>query len=299
MILVSNLTKTFETHEALSAVGLSVSSGCVYGLVGTNGAGKSTLLRTVSGIYAPKSGAVTLDGKEIFDNPECKSKIVLVPDDLYFPTGASIKEMADLYRRSYPSWNQEKFEKLCTTFPLGINKKINTFSKGMKRQAAIILALAREPDYLLLDEAFDGLDPVIRVAVRKLIYDEVAARNMSVLISSHNLRELEDICDHIVILHAGRMLLEREMDDLKTSYCKVQMAFNPMPAEFDLGDLNILSKEVQGSIVQLLVKGDEASTVERLQALNPLVLDCVSLTLEEVFISEMEAIGYDYNHIIF
>lgn len=206
MIITRNLTKLFDRYEAVSNLSLEIQPGCIYGLVGTNGAGKSTLLRTLAGIYRPSSGEALLDDHPIFDHVPAKSRIVLVPDDLWFFAGATLSEMAAFYRACYPGWNEEKYRRLLTAFPLLPDKKLSGFSKGMRRQAALILALCREPDYLLLDEAFDGLDPVIRLAARKLIADEVSGRGMTALISSHNLRELEDLCDHVAILHEGRLL---------------------------------------------------------------------------------------------
>ena len=215
MIITRNLTKLFDRYEAVSNLSLEIQPGCIYGLVGTNGAGKSTLLRTLAGIYRPSSGEALLDDHPIFDHVPAKSRIVLVPDDLWFFAGATLSEMAAFYRACYPGWNEEKYHRLLTAFPLLPDKKLSGFSKGMRRQAALILALCREPDYLLLDEAFDGLDPVIRLAARKLIADEVSGRGMTALISSHNLRELEDLCDHVAILHEGRLLMTREMDNLR------------------------------------------------------------------------------------
>ena len=299
MITTRNLTKLFDRYEAVSNLSLEIQPGCIYGLVGTNGAGKSTLLRTLAGIYRPSSGEALLDGAPIFDNVSAKATIVLVPDDLWFFAGSTLGEMAAFYRACYPSWNEEKFRRLLTAFPLLPDKKLTGFSKGMRRQAALMLALSREPDYLLLDEAFDGLDPVIRMAARKLIADEVSGRNMTALISSHNLRELEDLCDHVTILHEGRLLMTREMDNLRTSYCKVQTAFRNPPEQLDLPGLEILRTERVGSVWSLLVRGSEEEVTAALQPLDPLILDCIPLTLEEVFISEMEAVGYDYNHIIF
>lgn len=234
MIITRNLTKLFDRYEAVSNLSLEIQPGCIYGLVGTNGAGKSTLLRTLAGIYRPSSGEALLDDHPIFDHVPAKSRIVLVPDDLWFFAGATLSEMAAFYRACYPGWNEEKYRRLLTAFPLLPDKKLSGFSKGMRRQAALILALCREPDYLLLDEAFDGLDPVIRLAARKLIADEVSGRGMTALISSHNLRELEDLCDHVAILHEGRLLMTREMDNLRTSYCKVQTAFKPAVETLDL-----------------------------------------------------------------
>lgn len=299
MITTQNLTKLFDRYEAVSNLSLEIQPGCIYGLVGTNGAGKSTLLRTLAGIYRPSSGEALLDGSPIFDSVSAKSRIVLVPDDLWFFAGTTLAEMAAFYRGSYPDWNEEKFRRLLAAFPLQPDKKLSGFSKGMRRQAALILALCRDPDYLLLDEAFDGLDPVIRLAARKLIADEVSGRGMTALISSHNLRELEDLCDHVAILHKGQLLMTREMDNLRTSYCKVQTAFRPAVETLDLPGLSVLRTERVGSVWTLLVRGSEEEVFAALRPLNPVILDCISLTLEEVFISEMEAVGYDYNHIIF
>ena len=299
MIITRNLTKLFDRYEAVSNLTLEIQPGCIYGLVGTNGAGKSTLLRTLAGIYRPSSGDALLDDSPIFDSVSAKSRIVLVPDDLWFFAGATLSEMAAFFRDCYPGWNEEKFRRLLTAFPLAPDKKLSGFSKGMRRQAALILALCRDPDYLLLDEAFDGLDPVIRMAARKLIADEVSGRDMTALISSHNLRELEDLCDHVAILHEGRLLMTREMDNLRTSYCKVQTAFRTPVETLELPGLAVLRTERLGSVWTLLVRGSEEEVFEALRPLDPVILDCISLTLEEVFISEMEAVGYDYNHIIF
>ena len=257
MITTQNLTKLFDRYEAVSNLSLEIQPGCIYGLVGTNGAGKSTLLRTLAGIYRPSAGEALLDGSPIFDSVYAKSRIVLVPDDLWFFAGTTLAEMAAFYRGSYPNWNEAKFRRLLAAFPLQPDKKLSGFSKGMRRQAALILALSRDPDYLLLDEAFDGLDPVIRLATRKLIADEVSGRGMTALISSHNLRELEDLCDHVAILHKGQLLMTREMDNLRTSYCKVQTAFRPAVETLDLPELSVLRTERVGSVWTLLVRGSE------------------------------------------
>lgn len=271
MITTQNLTKLFDRYEAVSNLSLEIQPGCIYGLVGTNGAGKSTLLRTLAGIYRPSAGEVLLDGSPIFDSVSAKSRIVLVPDDLWFFAGTTLAEMAAFYRGSYPNWNEEKFRRLLAAFPLQPDKKLSGFSKGMRRQAALILALSRDPDYLLLDEAFDGLDPVIRLATRKLIADEVSGRGMTALISSHNLRELEDLCDHVAILHKGQLLMTREMDNLRTSYCKVQTAFRPAVETLDLPELSVLRTERVGSVWTLLVRGSEEEVFAALQPLNPVI----------------------------
>ena len=271
MITTQNLTKLFDRYEAVSNLSLEIQPGCIYGLVGTNGAGKSTLLRTLAGIYRPSAGEVLLDGSPIFDSVSAKSRIVLVPDDLWFFAGTTLAEMAAFYRGSYPNWNEEKFRRLLAAFPLQPDKKLSGFSKGMRRQAALILALSRDPDYLLLDEAFDGLDPVIRLATRKLIADEVSGRGMPALLSSHNLRELEDLCDHVAILHKGQLLMTREMDNLRTSYCKVQTAFRPAVETLDLPELSVLRTERVGSVWTLLVRGSEEEVFAALQPLNPVI----------------------------
>ncbi len=299
MIQATGLVKKFDDYAALDHLDLEIKKASVYGLVGTNGAGKSTLLRTIAGIYQADSGMVSLDGVDVYEQVNIKSRIFLVADDLYFLPGATLTEMAKFYSVLYPSWSWEKYQKLCQAFPIGDKKKINTFSKGMKRQAAIILALSVQPELLLLDEAFDGLDPVIRLAVRKLIADEVASREMTVIISSHNLRELEDLCDHVAILHQGKLLLEKELDDLRLGFCKIQAAFKPALDLSQLSQIEILHQESQGSVIQLIVRGNREDVVPYLESFKPLILDCVPLTLEEVFIHEMEVVGYDYNNILF
>ena len=300
MIEAKSLVKKFEDYPALNGLTTPIEPGWIYGLVGTNGSGKSTFMRTIAGVYQPDEGSLQIQGADVFENIHVKDKVLFVPDDMFFLPQSTLADMAALYQGIYSGWSQDKYQELVKRFPISDKKKINTFSKGMKRQAAIILAIAAQPDYLLLDEAFDGLDPVIRVAVRKLIADEVASRGMSVLIASHNLRELEDFCDHIGILHQGKLLLERELDDLKGEFCKVQAAFKPMVDIDTLKEkLEILSIEMNGSIVNLIVRGSREEVLEKINHFNPLIADSMPLSLEEVFIYEMEAVGYDYNNIIF
>lgn len=299
MIKVDNITKTFEKYNALDSFSLSVGKGKIYGLVGTNGAGKSTLLRILAGVYKQDGGGIFFDDENIFENVSIKSRIFLVPDDLYFLPGSDLTEMGRFYAGIYSGWSWERFEQLVHLLPIHPKKKIRTFSKGMMRQSAIILALSARPDLLLLDEAFDGIDPVIRVAVRKLISDDVSARGMTVIISSHNLREIEDFCESITIMHKGKLLVNKEIDELKTDFCKVQVAFNP-PLELSaLSELKILSSSKEGSIHMLIIEGAREDILTYLRSFNPVVLDCVPLSLEEVFIHEMEVVGYDYNNILF
>ena len=300
MIAAKNFTKVFEDKTAVDNLNISIEKGRIYGLVGTNGSGKSTFLRTVSGVYYADGGTVTVDGEEVYENVSAKSKVFFVSDDMYFLPHSSIEDMSRLYRQIYPSWNQQKYEELTSKFPLDKNKKVKNFSKGMKRQAAIILALSCQPQYLLLDEAFDGLDPVIRVAVRKLIAEEVAERQMTVIISSHNLRELEDFCDMVGILHNGRLMMQHSMDAISDRFCKAQVVVDKNSNVLDnLQDARVLSVKKSGSIytVACAMSCDEAEKF--LSRFNPVFMDYIPLTLEEVFVYEMEAIGYDTNNIIF
>lgn len=299
MILADNITKRFENHTALDHVTMKIERGCIYGLVGTNGSGKSTMLRLISGVYRANEGAVSIDGKPVFENPEQKEKVFFVSDDLFFPPQATLDIMADFYRAAYPNWSNDRYKKLCELFPIGRSKKISTFSKGMRRQAALILALASSPEYLLLDEAFDGLDPVIRHAVRRIISDMMSEYNITVVISSHNLRELEDFCDKVGLLHNGVLRLECDMDKIQLGFCKLQAAFRPMPKELEINGMRVLSREIRGSVATIVCAAGSEEAIAAVSKLSPLFCEAVPLTLEEVFIYEMEALGYDYSKIIF
>lgn len=299
MITSQALVKKFDHFTALDNLDATIENGSIYGLIGSNGSGKSTFLRLASGIYKPDGGNITIDGVPIYENTELKNRILFVPDDLYFFQSANILEMGSFYKRLYSSWSDERFRKLCDIFPLDTKKKINTFSKGMKRQSALIFALSAQPDYLYLDEAFDGLDPVIRVTIRRLLAEDIANRGMSVIISSHNLRELEDMCDHIGLLHQGKILFQRDIDELKLGFSKVQVAFAPGFNPEQLNKLEILQMSTQGSLYRLIAKGSADEILSYLNTLSPIFAESIPLTLEEVFIHEMEAVGYDYNNIVF
>lgn len=299
MILADNITKRFEKHTALDKVTMKIERGCIYGLVGTNGSGKSTMLRLISGVYRPDGGRVLIDDNPVFENPEQKAKVFFVSDDLYFPSQATLDMMAEFYKAAYSKWSDKRYQKLCELFPIGQKRKISTFSKGMRRQAALILALASSPEYLLLDEAFDGLDPVIRHAVRRIISDMISEYNITVIISSHNLRELEDFCDKVGLLHNGVLRLECDMDKIQLGFCKLQAAFRPMPAELDIKGVRVITKEIRGSVATIVCAAGSQEAIKAVSELSPLFCEAVSLTLEEVFIYEMEALGYDYSKIIF
>jgi ABC-2 type transport system ATP-binding protein len=293
MIELRNLSKDFDGNKVLKEISLEFSEGSVYGLVGANGAGKSTMLRIISGIYKQSDGEVKLDGEEIYDNLEAKKNIAFVPDDLFFLPQADLRRMADLYASSYESFDRERFEYLVGAFGLSKKKKISTFSKGMKRQAASILALSTRAKYILLDETFDGLDPVMRNLLKKEIYADVADNGTCVVITSHSLRELEDTCDRLALLFQGGVIFESDINDLQTSLVKVQIAFdNPNFGREKFNDIDYLDYEKHGSVAKLIVRGDREEIRSRLSELDPLILDVLSLSLEEIFIYELSSRGY-------
>ncbi len=299
MIEVKNLKKCFENVTALEQVNLTVESGRILGVVGSNGAGKSTLLRVLSGIYRPDGGEALIDGEAVFENPAAKRRLYFVPDNPYFEPGATLLSTARRSAAFYPGFSAERFERLHNVFQLDPKKKIAAMSKGMQRQAALITALSTAPDYLLLDEVFDGLDPVMRRLLKRVIAGEVADRQMTVLIASHNLRELEDFCDTVGLLHRGGVLLEKEIDELKLGLHRVQVVFRePMTDEALHGLFNVVSVSHTGSLCTMVVRGDRARIEKKIASLEPQFCEFLSLSLEEVFIREMEAVGYDFEQIV-
>lgn len=298
MIEAKNLTKKFDTTTALDGISFSVGSGSLFGLVGSNGAGKSTFLRTLAGIYKPDNGEILVDGMAPFENSTVKSRLFFISDFPYFVPQATLLDMADFYRRVYPEWSQKKFEELCAIFPIGNKDKIVNMSKGMQRQAAIICAISAQPHYLLMDEIFDGLDPVMRQLLKRIVSNEVAERQMTAIIASHNLRELEDFCDHIGLFHRGGIIFERELDELKLGINKVQAVFRPMPEMSAFAPMDIVKAETRGSLINLVIRGHKEEIMDRINSLNPVFAEVLPLTLEEVFISEMEVAGYDLDNIL-
>ncbi|MBQ6706547.1 MAG: ABC transporter ATP-binding protein [Clostridia bacterium] len=295
MIEVNNITKKFGSFTALDNVTCTIPEGCIYGMVGSNGAGKSTLLRLISGVYRPDAGEVLIDGEPVWENETVKAQIGFVPDELYFLSGASMTRMAELYKAAFPRFDQKRFRELADAFGLDTKKSIGTFSKGMKRQASTALALACCPKYLFFDETFDGLDPIMRTLVKKLICNDVIERKATAIITSHSLRELEDTCDQLALLHKGGLVLQSDVQNLKTSLFKVQIAFN---RDFDrdtFRELNLLHYTRHGSVASIIVRGDREQTVAILQSKMPVLLDVLPLTLEEVFTYEMEALGYIFD----
>lgn len=297
MIELCKVTKKFGDLKALDDIDLFVDQGNILGLVGSNGSGKSTMLRLIAGVYEPDDGAIMIDEDDGFENVSTKSKVFFVSDYPYFYNDSTIKNTADLYRRLYPTWNESKYNYLCSLFPLNVNHRIINMSKGMQRQAALILALSCCPKYLLLDEIFDGLDPVVRMLVKKLIIDDVT-NGMSVVIASHNLRELDDFCDHVALLHQGRVIFTNELDEAKMSITKLQAAFSTPPKNSDMAQFEVLSASMHGQLYNLIIRGKQDEVLEKMHSLNPIFVEALPLTLEEVFIYEMEVAGYDISNII-
>lgn len=298
MIQVQALTKRFGAFPALDQVSVQIQTGSIFGLIGSNGAGKSTLLRLLSGIYRPEEGQVLLDGKSPYENTSLKDRIRFLPDDPWIPGQSSLPEMGKPLSRFYSRWDAAYFQRLCAMFPLPPKARLHEMSKGQKKQAALILALSSRPDFLLLDEVFDGLDPVIRKLCKQLIVQEVTDRGMSVVIASHNLRELEDFCDTLALLHKGGIILEDELDNMRLGIHKVQAIFPAMPDLSSLKEkLCVVSAETSGSLLTLVVRGNEEEILSALDGFSPTFREIVPLSLEEVFISEMEAAGYDLENI--
>lgn len=293
MIKVNNVAKTFDGFRALDGLTMTVEQGSIYGLVGPNGAGKSTILRHIMGVYRPDSGSILVDGQPVFENPAVKAKIAVIPDDLYYFPSASTRDMARFYRGMYPAFDGKRYEALREAFPDVDDKQpIRRLSKGMQKQSAFWLALCCQPQVLVLDEPVDGLDPVMRRQVWSLLMGDVAQRGTTVLVSSHNLRELEDVCDHVGILSHGKVLLERSLTDLQDNVVKLQVAFPQAEPPQLPDDLNILHTSQIGRVFTYIVRGNPADIKARMAAYQPLLLEALPLSLEEIFIYELG--GEDY-----
>ncbi len=297
MIEVKNAVKTFDGFRALDGATLTVPTGSVYGLVGPNGAGKSTIIRHLTGIYRQDSGTVTVGGEEIWENDAMKAKIAAIPDDWYYFPQAGIRDMMRFYRGFYPNFSMERYEKLKEVFNLDEKRPIRRLSKGMQKQAAFWLALSCMPDYLILDEPVDGLDPVMRRQVWSLMMGDVAERGTTVLVSSHNLRELEDVCDHVGIMDKGRVLLERSLAALQDNMVKLQVVF-PEGATEVPADLEVLHASRIGRVHTLIMRMNAQEATERLAVYQPLLVDAVPLTLEEIFIYELGGADYAVKEIV-
>ena len=296
MIKVNSLDKTFDGFKALSDLNLNVKKGSIYGLVGTNGAGKTTLIKHVTGILRPDRGEILIEEENVYENIPIKERLGYIPDDLYFFSTYNLKESAKFYRSIYPNWNQPRYEHMVKQFELNEKRKLSKFSKGMQKQAAFILTMSSMPDYLILDEPIDGLDPIIRKLVWKYIVEDVAEREMTVLVSSHNLRELEGICDHVGIIDHGKLLLERALSDLCDNIVKVQAVFQQENA---LDGFDVLHRSENGRLQTVIIRGERSWIERALQELAPVFCDILPLTLEEIFIYELGGGDNEIESIIF
>ena len=292
MLEAKNVVKSFDGFRALDGLTMTVPKGAVYGLVGPNGAGKSTIIRHLAGIYRQDSGEVLLDGQPVYEDPAVKQRMTVIGDDWYYFPQANIREMARFFARLYPAFSWERYEKLKQVFPLDEKMMLRRMSKGMQKQAAFWLTVCCMPEYLILDEPVDGLDPVMRRQVWSLLLGDVAERGTTVLVSSHNLRELEDVCDHVGILNKGRVLLERSLSDLQDNTVKLQVAYQGVTEPVLPAELNILHRSHVGRVYTYIVRGSREEILRRMQITDPVLLESIPLTLEEIFIYELGGVEY-------
>ena len=298
IIKVSGVTKTFGNFKALDNLSLEVEKGSVYGLIGPNGAGKTTIIKNLCGIYTPDEGEILINSDTVFENNKIKEKVIYISDELFFYSTYSIKATAKMYSELYPDWSWERYESMKEIFKIDEKRKVRRLSKGMQKQVAFWLGICTCPDIMILDEPVDGLDPVMRRNVWSLILSDVAERGTTVLISSHNLRELEDVCDHVGIMFCGKVVLQKSLDDVKGNIHKVQVAFDDSFPDEVKNRLQILHKSEFGSVITLIVKEENEKIREILSEYKPLILDILPLTLEEVFIYELGGMGYEFENII-
>lgn len=298
MIKVDRVSKKYDNDFVLNNLSFNIKDNCIYGLVGANGAGKSTLLRIIMGIFDANMGSVTIDGKEVSHNVKLKQKMVFIPDDLFFYPGYTLIDMAKYYQSMYDEFDMDYLRELAKLLKLKENVKISNFSKGMKRQCALICAIATNADYMFFDETFDGLDPVIRNVMKKIIVKQMNKKKTTIVMTSHNLRELEDICDNLGLLYQGGILFESEIDTIKTNMYKVQISLKGDFDKDDFSDIDLLSYKKNGSVATLIIKDVDNTSKKKLAKKNPIILDYLNLTLEEIFIYEMEAMGYEFDKLV-
>ncbi|MCX4356866.1 MAG: ABC transporter ATP-binding protein [Oscillospiraceae bacterium] len=296
MIKIENVTKSFDDLTVLENLSLEIPKGAAYGLLGTNGAGKSTLLRLLAGIYKVDGGSITVGGQQVWDNTAVKQRLLLVSDETSQFNNMTLKQMRKFYKTFYPTFSDDTFEQLHGVIGLPLDKKLSGFSKGMKRQAAMICGIAVSPDYLLLDEAFDGLDPTMRSAMKKMLVNAMCDKEITIVMSSHNLKEVEAFCDTVGVLHEGKMLFSRALDELKGSVHKVQCSIVSVPEKSDFPDLDILLIEQSCGMVNIIVRGNADETVKVISAKAHCEL--IPLSLEEIFVYEMEALNYDRSKLV-
>lgn len=294
MIKVENAEKSFDRQKAVQGVNLQIEDGQIFGLAGTNGAGKSTLLRMMAGVLKPDAGGIIIDGESVTENEKIKREIFFLPDNAYYLPNATIASMGNYYAMLYPKFNKKRLEEMAGKFKLDMNRKIHTFSKGMKRQASMLLGICAGTKYLLCDETFDGLDPVVRKAAKSIFAYEISERDFTPVIASHNLRELEDICDHVGILHEGGVLLSKDIEEMKLQIHKIQcVVHNPVLKEELLKELDVLQLENRMSLMTIVARGKREDIMGIVESKMPVFAEVIPLTLEEIFISETEVAGYD------
>ena len=298
MIEAKNLTKRFGSLMAVDHINAQILDGSVFGLIGTNGAGKSTFLRMLSGVLKPDEGSVTIDGKEVYENVEVKSRFFYISDDQYFFSNSTPEQLMKFYMGVYPKFNKNRFIHLMDSFELDRKRKINTFSKGMKKQVSVICGVCAGTDYLFCDETFDGLDPVMRQAVKSIFAGDISERNLTPIIASHNLRELEDICDHVGLLHKGGILLSKDLDDMKLNIHKIQCVLREGMDADDLVAFDRLKTERRGKLITITVRGSREEAESLMESYRPVFYEIIPLSLEEIFISETEVAGYDIKKLI-
>lgn len=299
MIKAENLTKYFFDTLAVDHINAEIHSGNVFGLIGTNGAGKSTFLRMAAGILKPDEGSITIDGEPVFENVNTKARCFYIPDEPYFLNNGTADDMKIFYKNIYPKFDADRFDKLLKNFELDNRRKVQTFSKGMKKQLAVILGVCAGTDYLFCDETFDGLDPVMRQTVKSLFANDIEERKLTPVVASHNLRELEDICDHVGLLHKGGLLLSKVLDDMKLNIHKIQCVLPPGVKESDLQGMEIVKAEQRSSLLTLTVRGNREEIQAVMKNYHPIFFEMIPLSLEEIFISETEVAGYDIKKLVF
>ena len=299
MIEIHNLTKTFEKIKAVDDVSVTIKDNTVFGLIGTNGAGKSTVLRMMSGVLKPDNGMVTVDDMPVYDNVEAKKKLFFIADEPYFFANSNAQTMEKYYTSIYEEFDREEFYQYLDNFNLDKNRRINTYSKGMKKQLAFLLGICAHTKYLLCDETMDGLDPVMRQGVKTIFAKEMEERGLTPVIASHNLRELEDICDHVGLLHKGGVLLSKDLEDMKCNIQKIQCVFTTVEEELKaLNGLEVLKKEQRGSLSTYTVRSTRDEVTARFATVDTVFYEVLPLSLEEIFISETEVVGYDIKKLI-
>ena len=298
MIKISNLNKSYGNKKVIENLNCTIKDNSIYGFVGANGAGKSTLLRIINHILKADSGTIEINGENIENNQKLKQELVFVPDDLYFFPNYTLKDMAKFYSKMYKKFDMEYLEKLAQTLKLDMNSKIQNFSKGMKRQCALICAICTNAQYMFFDETFDGVDPVIRNLMKKIIAKQIDKKETTIIMTSHNLRELEDICDNLALIYKGGVLFESDVNTLKTSVFKVQISLKEDFDKEKFNNLEILNFKKLGSVATIILKGNKDKAKEILENMNPVILDFLPVTLEEMFMYEMEVLGYEFNQVI-